>query len=134
MIRSDQSCLSEKCDLMCQGVYSELLEFIKKLFDGSVTFNEIETVTKKMQQFTKLCAAIPEHEVKKVTACLDLRKCECDIYKKYRFLLGSFCRELEAAKLQITGQCMVHIAGGIITVGHRPISVQNTLMADQKLP
>ena len=103
MIVNDKSCLSKKCELVCEKVYSMLVELVEKIMDGTATFHEITLVIDSKQHFLKLCTSMQECKIEEINEVLELRSRECYAYKEHKYLLASFSRELEVQNLLIEG-------------------------------
>lgn len=102
MINKDQgSCLQEQYSLMCSLADSTLEDMKDRICNGTVTLNEMDCVCAKEHQVMKLCAA-----ANSINEFLELRKCECTAFKRHKSRLGSFCREVDTARLQIKGTFM----------------------------
>lgn len=100
---SGESCLSEKSDIFCAMGNSALVDMVTKIFSGSICLQEMKIVYQKMTQVEKLCLAGGQWDLNDVMSTLELRNSECCAFKRHKESLGSFCRELEAHRLQIEG-------------------------------
>ena len=97
------SCLSEECDMFCSKASSILTGLISKIFSGSILFQDMENTYQKKSQVMKLCAAAEDHVLDDIVKILDCRFNECTSFKEYKHILGSFCRKMDAANVQIEG-------------------------------
>lgn len=106
-VKSAQSSLSDKCSLMCSLADSSLTLMMKEIFDGSVTFKDMEFILERQVEVERLCAASEAYELDEVQVFLRRRKNECAAFRDYKARLDSFCSKLVLSKLQITGEIKV---------------------------
>ena len=103
-----ESCVPEKCDLLCTLAVSAFDCCMKRVQDGSITFEDMESINAKTDQFEKLYKAMLKpseaNRLDKLIALLECRRNECVTFKKRRNMLYAFCREITTAKLKIDGQ------------------------------
>lgn len=94
-----QSCLPDKYSLMCSQANSTLEDMKRRIYNGTISLEEIGVVYAKKHQIMKLCAASSEYAIEETV--LELRNCECTAFKRHKTRVASFCREVE--RLQIEG-------------------------------
>lgn len=98
-----QSCLSEKCHVLCTMGNSAVIDMMQKIFSGSITLHEMKSVYQRRSQVEKLCLANAQWNLTELKSRLEIRNKECTAFKQHKDVLGSFCREMEVYKLQIEG-------------------------------
>lgn len=103
-IKRTQSSLSETCSLMCSLADSSLMLMMKQIFEGSVTFKDMEFILEKRVEVERLCAANEAYKVDDVQVVLRQRKFECAAFRNYKARLDSFCSKLNLSKVQIPGE------------------------------
>ena len=99
-----QSSLSDKCSLMCSLAESSLTLMMKQIFDGSVTFKDMEFILGKQVEAERLCADSDDYKLDEVRSFLRRRKFECAAFRDYKTRLDSFCSKLAPSRVQITGE------------------------------
>jgi hypothetical protein len=100
------SWFSEDCEKFCVMADSALVNMLQRLFAGSVTLQEMETIIRKKSQVEKLCEANAQYSLSDVKSILEHRNGECVAFRHHKEVLGSFCRELEAYNLSIQGMIL----------------------------
>ena len=101
---SAQSSLSDKCSLMCSLADSSFTLMMNQIFDGSVTFIDMEFILEKQVEVERLCADRDDYKLDEVRSFLRCRKFECTAFRDYKTRLDSFCSKLNLSRVQITGE------------------------------
>lgn len=94
-----QSCLPDKYSLMCSQANSTLEDMKRRIYNGTISLEEIGVVYAKKHQVLKLCAVSLEYDIEETI--LELRNRECTAFKRHKTRVASFCREVQ--RLQIEG-------------------------------
>lgn len=96
-----QSCLPEKCDLMCSLANNTLMNVTQSIADGDVTVQEMESINTKERQMENLCAIIQEcFSINKIVPLLKRRITEYGSFKMYQNGLSLFCDEISGLTVE----------------------------------
>lgn len=98
-----QSCLPDKCDIICSLADSAVMDTLQRIADGTITLKEMEAIYEKKHQVEKLYAASQGSNLGEFKMLLECRNKECCAFKLHKIILDSFCSEMEQAELHIDG-------------------------------
>ena len=97
------SCLPDDCAILCAVADSLVVELVKRIVSGEVTMKEFEKVMNKKNQVEKLCSASQEYTLDFFQQEFRKREAEYLAFRERRSVLSSFCREMEAANVNVEG-------------------------------
>ena len=95
--------LSEECITYCTLGHSALLTLADKMLNGSICLQDIKKIENQQTRFQKLCSAAALNVESDILPCLESRCQQFDAFTQLKNSLGTFCRQMEDAKIKIKG-------------------------------